>query len=247
MKFEYSRQAKGLPIINLLQIEKDETINSIITVSRETECKYLIFATKDGIVKKTPIEEYENIRTSGKIAISLREGDELIDVRLTTGEDKIILGSTSGRMVVFDENEIRPMGRTASGVKGITLEDSLCTGMEIGTNDDNILIVTKNGYGKKTFVSEYRETKRGGKGVKALSVTDKNGPMIAHKIVTNDEDLLIMTESGMIIRLAIEQISQLGRVTQGVKLINLKDEQYVSTISVVAKEDETEEIEEEEN
>ena len=242
---EYSRQAKGLPIINLLQIEKDEKINSIISISNENDNKYLIFATRDGLVKKTAVEEYANIRTSGKIAISLKDGDELIDVKLSDGINKVILGSTSGRMVVFNENEVRPMGRTASGVKGINLDGGYkCTGMEVGKDDDNLLIVTKFGYGKKTLISEYRMTKRGSKGVKALNVTDKNGEMIAHKIVNNNKDLLMITESGMAIRMGIDQISQLGRVTQGVKLINLKDNQYVSTISILDKETE-ENIEEE--
>ncbi len=236
---EYSRQAKGLPIINLLQIEKDEKINSIISISNENDNKFLIFATRDGLVKKTAVEEYANIRTSGKIAISLKDGDELIDVKLSDGINKVILGSTSGRMVVFNENEVRPMGRTASGVKGINLDGGYkCTGMEVGKDEDNLLIVTKYGYGKKTLISEYRMTKRGSKGVKALNVTDKNGEMIAHKIVNNDKDLLMITESGMAIRMGINQISQLGRVTQGVKLINLKDNQYVSTISILDKETE---------
>ncbi len=242
---EYSRQAKGLPIINLLQIEKGEKINSIISISNEHESEYLMFATKNGLVKKTPVEEYSNIRTSGKIAISLKDDDELIDVKVSDGNNKVILGSTSGRMVVFNENEIRPMGRTASGVKGINLDGGYsCTGMEVGKDDDNLLIVTKLGYGKKTLISEYRMTKRGSKGVKALNVTDKNGEMIAHKIVNNEKDLLMITESGMTIRMGIDQISQLGRVTQGVKLINLKDNQYVSTISILDKEETENEVEE---
>lgn len=242
---EYSRQAKGLPIINLLQIEKGEKINSIISISNEHESEYLMFATKNGLVKKTPVEEYSNIRTSGKIAISLKDDDELIDVKVSDGNNKVILGSTSGRMVVFNENEIRPMGRTASGVKGINLDGGYsCTGMEVGKDDDNLLIVTKLGYGKKTLISEYRMTKRGSKGVKALNVTDKNGEMIAHKIVNNEKDLLMITESGMTIRMGIDQISQLGRVTQGVKLINLKDNQYVSTISILDKEETENEAEE---
>ena len=243
---EYSRQAKGLPIINLLQIEKGEKINSIISVGNETDNKYLVFATKSGLVKKTPLSEYSNIRSSGKIAISLRDDDELIDVKISDGNNKVILGSTSGRMVVFNENEIRPMGRTATGVRGINLEGGYyCTGMEVGNDSDNLLIVTKYGYGKKTLISEYRMTKRGSKGVKALNVTDKNGEMIAHKIVNNENDLLIITEEGMTIRMGVDQISQLGRVTQGVKLINLKDNQYVSTISILEKEtnDELEETE----
>ena len=234
---EYSRQAKGLPIINLLQIEKGEKISSIISISNENENKYLIFATKNGLVKKTAVEEYSNIRSSGKIAISLKDDDELIDVKLSDGDNKVILGSTSGRMVVFNEQEVRPMGRTASGVRGINLDGNFsCTGMEVGHDDDNLLIVTKYGYGKKTLISEYRMTKRGSKGVKALNITDKNGEMIAHKIVNNEKDLLMITESGMTIRMGVEQISQLGRVTQGVKLINLKDNQYVSTISILDKE-----------
>ena len=242
---EYSRQAKGLPIINLLQIEKGEKINSIISISNEHDSKYLMFATKNGLVKKTPVEEYSNIRTSGKIAISLKDDDELIDVKVSDGNNKVILGSTSGRMVVFNENEIRPMGRTASGVKGINLDGQYsCTGMEVGNDDDNLLIVTKLGYGKKTLISEYRMTKRGSKGVKALNVTEKNGEMIAHKIVNNEKDLLMITESGMTIRMGIDQISQLGRVTQGVKLINLKDNQYVSTISILDKEETENEVEE---
>ena len=242
---EYSRQAKGLPIINLLQIEKGEKINSIISISNEHDSEYLMFATKNGLVKKTPVEEYSNIRTSGKIAISLKDDDELIDVKVSDGNNKVILGSTSGRMVVFNENEIRPMGRTASGVKGINLDGGYsCTGMEVGKDDDNLLIVTKLGYGKKTLISEYRMTKRGSKGVKALNVTDKNGEMIAHKIVNNEKDLLMITESGMTIRMGIDQISQLGRVTQGVKLINLKDNQYVSTISILDKEEIENEVEE---
>ena len=242
---EYSRQAKGLPIINLLQIEKGEKINSIISISNEHDSEYLMFATKNGLVKKTPVEEYSNIRTSGKIAISLKDDDELIDVKVSDGNNKVILGSTSGRMVVFNENEIRPMGRTASGVKGINLDGGYsCTGMEVGKDDDNLLIVTKLGYGKKTLISEYRMTKRGSKGVKALNVTDKNGEMIAHKIVNNEKDLLMITESGMTIRMGIDQISQLGRVTQGVKLINLKDNQYVSTMSILDKEETENEAEE---
>ncbi len=245
----YSRQSKGLPIINLIPIEKDEKISSVIKVTpnsdeNENPFKYITFATRSGLVKKTPIEEFINIRNSGKIAIGLKDDDELIDVKLSTGDSIVILGSSSGRMVVFNEDEIRPMGRTASGVKGITLDSAECIGMEVGKLDDNLLVVTRNGYGKKTLISEYRMTKRGSKGVKALNITDKNGDMISHKIVTADHDLLIITDSGMLIRLPIEQISQLGRVTQGVKLINLKDNQYVSTVSIVEKqaEDDSENV-----
>lgn len=230
---EYSRTAKGLPIINLIQIEKDEKVSAILDVSANNDLKYTIFATKNGIIKKTANEEYMNIRKSGKIAITLRDDDELIDVKLTDGNMKVIMGATSGKMAIFDESEVRPMGRTATGVRGINLDGAICTGMEVGRSDDNLLIVSKNGYGKRTLVSEYRETKRGSKGVLALKITEKNGMMIGHKIVTDDKDLLIITESGMIIRIPVNQISQLSRVTQGVKLMNVKDDQYVSTISIV--------------
>ena len=234
---EYGRNAKGLPIINLIQIDKDEKVNAIINVSRETEMKYVVFATKQGIIKKTPIEEYESIRKSGKIAITLHDDDELIDVKLTDGNMNIILGSTSGKIVVFDENEIRPMGRTATGVRGINLDGGECTGMEVGTDDDNLLVISRNGYGKRTYVKDYRKTKRGSKGVLSIKATDKTGGMIAHKIVDDDKSLLIVTEQGMIIRIPISSISQLNRVTQGVRLINLKEEQYVSTVSIIAKDE----------
>ena len=240
---EFSRQSKGIPIINLLQIEKDEKINSMINVKKDDEYKYILFATKKGIVKKTNISEFENIRTSGKIAISLKETDELISVKKTTGEDMILMGSSDGRMVKFNENEIRVMGRTASGVRGINLGDSECIGAEVTTEDDKILIVSKKGYGKQTNVCEYRTTKRGSKGVKALNITDKNGKLATFKIVTEDKDVIIVTDTGMIIRMPLDQISTLGRVTQGVKLINLKDNQQVSTMSLIDKNEET--IEEE--
>ena len=238
---EYSRQAKGLPIINLLQIEKDESINSLIKMSNNDEYKYLIFGTKKGFIKKTLISEFENIRNSGKICISLRNNDELIGVKKSTGSDYVMMGSSEGRMAVFDENEIRVMGRTASGVRGINLVDSDCIGLEVVNLENNILIATKKGYGKKTLVSEFRITKRGSKGVKALNVTDKNGSLVSFKIIEDNQDLMIITNSGMIIRLPLEQISQLSRVTQGVRLINLKENQIVSTISIVDKDEETDE------
>ena len=235
---EFSRQAKGIPIINLLQIEKDEKISSMINVSKNDESSYVMFATKKGIIKKTNISEFENIRNSGKIAINLKETDELISVKKTTGSDMILMGSSAGRMVKFNEQELRPMGRTAAGVRGINLGDAECIGAEVTTEEDRILIVTKKGYGKQTNVCEYRETKRGSKGVKALNITDKNGDMAAFKVVNENQDVVIVTESGMIIRIPLEQINTLGRVTQGVKLMNIKDDQTVSTISLIDTEDE---------
>ena len=235
---EFSRQSKGIPIVNLLQVEKDERVNVVIQISREEECKYLLFATEGGVVKKTLISEFSNIRNSGKICISLRENDKLIDVKKTTGNDLVLLGSDSGRMVKFNEDEIRVMGRTASGVRGISLDGSKCICSEIVKEDDTILLVTEKGYGKQTKVSEYRQTRRGSKGVKAMNITDKNGSLVSVKIVYEGKELVIMTNSGMTMRMPLEQISLLGRVTQGLRLINLKDNQKVSTISLVDKEEE---------
>ena len=240
---EFNRQSKGLPIINLLPIEKDETISSILGISSKEDTKYLLFVTKQGLVKKTAIEEFANIRTSGKICINLKENDELIAVKRTNGDNYILLGSESGRMVKFKEDKIRAMGRTASGVKGINLDGSKCVCAEVVKEDDKILLVTEKGYGKKTLVIDFRETSRGSKGVKALNITEKNGNIASVKVVDENKELVIMTNTGTTMRMSLEQINTLGRVTQGVRLIHLKDEQYVTTISLVDKE-ETEEDEE---
>ena len=239
---EFSRQSKGLPVVNLLQIEKDEMVNSIIKISKEENVDNLLFVTKSGLVKRTRISEFDNIRNSGKICITLKENDELIAVRKTTGNNFVLLGSSSGRMVKFNENDVRVMGRTASGVKGIELGDASCIGAEIASDDDSVIIVTVKGYGKQTKVSEYRETKRGSKGVKALSITDKNGDIASFKIAKNDTDLVIITDAGMVMRMGTENINSLGRVTQGVRLIRLKDEHKVATISLVDKEKEDEKV-----
>ena len=246
----FSRQSKGIPIVNLLQVEKDERVNAVIQISREENSKYLLFATEAGVVKKTLISEFDNIRNSGKICISLRENDKLIGVKKATGNDLVLLGSDSGRMVKFNEDEIRVMGRTASGVRGISLDGSKCICSEIVKEEDTILLVTEKGYGKQTKVSEYRQTRRGSKGVKAMNITEKNGNLVSVKIVHKGKELVIMTNSGMTMRMPLDQISVLGRVTQGLRLINLKDNQKVSTISLVDKpEEETSEenIEQSEN
>lgn len=238
---EFSRQSKGLPIVNVLPVEKDEKISSIIKLNVENQEKYLILATKQGLIKRTNLEEFENIRATGKICIKLKENDELIGVKKTNGESNILLASSEGRMNVFDENEIRVMGRTASGVKGINLGSAKCVSIENVNDDDNIVIVTENGYGKKTLISEYRKTKRGSKGVKALNITEKNGNIASIKKAIDDSDIMIITNQGIIIRLPLEQVSQLGRVTQGTRLINLKSGQKVSSVSLVQKEKESEE------
>ncbi len=236
---EFSRQSKGIPIVNLLQIEKDELINSVIKIRRDdvdSENDNLLFVTKSGLVKRTSITEFSNIRQSGKICITLKENDELIAVRKTTGSNFVLLCSSNGRMVKFNEKDVRIMGRTASGVKGIELDESSCIGAEIASDDDVVLIVTKKGYGKQTSVREFRETKRGSKGVKALNVTDKNGDIAAFKITRENADIVIITDAGMVMRMPLDQISVLGRVTQGVRLINLKDNHSVATISLVDQE-----------
>ena len=237
---EFSRQSKGLPIINLLPLEKDENISSILSVKPNDEfTKYLIFATKNGVVKRTPIEEFDNIRKSGKIAIVLRENDELISVKKTCGKNEILIGASNGRMVRFDENEIRSMGRSSSGVKGMELDGAIVVGLEVVETGHMVLIVTENGYGKQTIVDEYRLTHRGSKGVKALNITEKNGTMVSLKCFEPNAplDLIIITDSGIIIKLPLDQVSTLKRATQGVRLMNLKDEQKVSTVTLVEKEE----------
>ena len=234
---EFSRQSKGLPIINLLPIEKEENVTAMLCINKEEENKYIVFCTQTGLIKKTLISEFDNIRRNGKIAITLKEDDKLISVNKTDGTKNILIGSSKGRMVRFDESEIRILGRTASGVRGINVEDGICVGCEISGEDQNVLVVTENGYGKQTPVTEYRQTHRGSKGVKALNVTEKNGNIVSFKIINGEEDLMIITDSGMIIRLPISQISSTGRVAQGVKLINLKDGQKVGSIVIIQKED----------
>ena len=216
---EFSRTSKGLPIINLIQIEKGENVSAVVKVEKENAYKYFIFGTKDGVIKRTLISEFDNIRQSGKIAITLRDGDELNSVKKSTGEDFVLMCSSNGRMVRFNENEVRVMGRSAAGVRGITLENDYCVGTEVASEYQEVLVVTEKGYGKKTAVSEYRQTKRGSKGVKTLSITEKNGIIVGFKSVYNDCDLMIITNSGIIIRLDMSSISTMGRVTQGVRLI----------------------------
>ena len=241
---EFSRQSKGLPIINILPIEKDEKINSIIAINNDlvTGEEYLLFATRDGLVKRTAIKEFENIRSSGKIAILLKENDELINVLQTTGNSDVIIGASNGRAVRFKENEIRSMGRNTSGVKGIELNGAVVIGCEIvdDASNEEILVITEKGYGKKTSAEEYRLTHRGSKGVKALNITEKNGNLVSMRTIKGDDDLMIITDSGIMIRISLAQISTLKRATQGVRLINLKENQKVSTAALVKREEEEE-------
>ena len=236
---EFSRQSKGLPIINLLPIEKDEKINNILLDNGDEENKYLVITTKNGLIKRTDVSEFENIRKNGKIAITLKENDEVLSVHFTNGNDDVVIASNNGRMIRFNENEIRVMGRTASGVKGIELsDDCFCVGSEIAKEDQDILVVTEKGYGKRTDINEYRLTHRGSKGVKTLNITDKNGTIVAFKTVTDDKDLMIITDQGIVIRISADKVSRMSRVTQGVRLMNLREGQKVATVSVVEKDEE---------
>ncbi|MGE7948664.1 DNA gyrase subunit A [Lysinibacillus sp. NPDC093688] len=241
---EFGRTAKGLPIVNLLNIEKGEKVTAMIRVASFEEDAYFIFTTKTGITKRTPVSQFANIRTNGLIAISLREDDDLISVRLTDGEKQVIIGTRDGMLVRFQEDDIRSMGRTAGGVRGIKLRDGdEVVGMEIVEPGQEILVVTAKGYGKRTSEEEYRLQSRGGVGLKTIQITDKNGPMVAVKTVDGSEDLMLITINGMLIRMDVNDISLIGRSTQGVRLIRLGDEELVATVAKVEKEEES--IEEE--
>ncbi len=247
---EFGRTAKGLPIVNLINIEKEEKISAIISVDEFKEDAYFIFTTKLGVTKRSSLEQFANIRTNGLIAVGLREDDELISVRLTDGTKQIIIGTHDGMLVRFQEEDIRLMGRTAAGVRGIKLrEGDYVVGMEVVEPNQEILVVTEHGYGKRTNESEYRLQSRGGVGLKTVQVTDKNGPMCAVKVVDGSEDIMLITNKGMLIRMDVNDVSVIGRSTQGVRLIRLSEEEYVSTVARVNKDEvddqeEPEEIEE---
>jgi len=242
---DLSRTARGTPIINLIQIEQGETINAVIPVKEFDSEHYLFFGTRQGVVKKTPLDDYINIRKVGLIAISLREDDDLIRVKLTDGNQEIIMGTAEGMSIRFSEQDVRSMGRSATGVKGIQLDaDDTVIDMDVVVPEKDVLIVTSKGYGKRTPVSEYRIQNRGGKGIKTLNVTEKNGPIVSLSVVENDEDLMIITSLGTLIRQSMEGISTMGRNTQGVKLINTRDDDTVATVTRVARSEESEELEE---
>nr|NNM91227.1 DNA gyrase subunit A [Bacilli bacterium] len=244
---ELGRTAKGVPIINLLNIEQGEKISAVIPVSKEDmirEDLYLFTGTKQGIVKKSSLSHFANIRKGGIIALSLREDDELIAVRLTDGHQEIIIGTRMGMSIRFPESDVRVMGRQASGVKGISLDDDVVIDMDVITEGTTVLVVTEKGYGKRTTIDDYRVQSRGGKGVKTLNVTKKNGQVVGLKIVHEAEDLMIITNTGVAIRMHIDGISTYGRNTQGVKLINVGEEDLVSTVARLVATDEDIESEE---
>ncbi len=241
-----SRISKGLPIVNLLNFEENEKLSAVLGVERNMEKDgFFIFATKGGIIKKTEISAFQNIRTNGIKAIILNDGDELFDVGITDGEKDIILGASNGKSIRFSESDIRPMGRISAGVRGIKVADpDIVVGMAIiSTDGDEIVIVTEKGYGKRTNVEDFRVQVRGGKGVKAINMTDKNGRLVSLSTVRGDEDLIVITDKGMVIRTHLDQILTIGRDTQGVRLINLNDGHLVANIAIVPR-SEDEDLEE---
>lgn len=240
---EFGRTAKGLPVVNLLNLDKDESVKSMISIHKEdvSDENFLFFATKNGLVKRTPLVEFENIRQSGKIAITLRDGDELVAVKMTNGKAEIILAAANGKAIRFEEDKVRAMGRTASGVRGMNVDTSAVVGMTTNLAGQKIMVVTEKGYGKMSSLDEYRCSNRGGKGVKTVNITEKNGQLVALRAVNGDEDLMIITNEGIIIRLPMEQVKHAGRATQGVRLIKVADGSVVSSVAVVDKNEEAQE------
>lgn len=247
---EFGRTAKGLPVVNLLNLDKDESVKSMISIDKddidEDKNLYLFFVTLNGLVKKTSIEEFKNIRQSGKIAINLKDEDQLVAVKLTKENEEILVAASNGKLIRFNENDVRPMGRTASGVRGINVDGSHVVGMTTNGEGQYIMAISENGYGKMSPIEDYRESHRGGKGVKTINTTEKTGQLVALRAVNGDEDLLIMTSEGIMIRLPMEQVKLAGRNTQGVRLIKVAEGSIVSSVEVVDKsEEETEDNEEE--
>jgi DNA gyrase subunit A len=237
---EYGRTAKGIPIINLLGIDSSETIQAVISVNGQAEDgHFLFFVTRKGTVKRTTVTAFSNIRANGLIAIGLREGDELVNVMSTEGDETIIIGTHDGYSVTFKEKAVRDMGRTASGVRGIRLRDEdYVIGSAVLKEDQEVLVLTEKGYGKRTKASEYPIKGRGGKGIKTANVKDKNGPLAGLTVVNGDEDILLITDKGVIIRFNVGGVSQTGRATLGVRLMKMEENTKVVTMAIVDKEEE---------
>ena len=237
---EYGRTAKGLPIVNLLKLDEGETIQTVINAKSDeaSENNHLVFVTRQGLVKRTKEAEFKNIRQNGLIALKLREGDELINVFLTTGNEEIVIGTKFGYSVRFKEETIRSMSRMAAGVKGVTLRDGdQVVGAAAITEDQEVLIITEKGYGKRTSATEYPTKGRGGKGIKTANITEKNGNLAGIVTVSGDEDIMVITDTGVIIRTAVADISQTGRATQGVKVMRLDDSARIVTFALVEPEE----------
>ena len=241
-----SRTSRGTPIINLINIDQGETIKAVIPVEKFNDDKYLVFVTRNGVIKRTSLDEYSNIRRVGLNAINLREDDDLIAVRMTDGSQQIVMGTRKGMSIRFAEQDARTLGRTATGVKGITLaSEDYVIDADVVSEDDDVLIVSTKGMGKRTPMSEYRLQNRGGRGVRTLNITEKSGECVALKVVRPEEDLLIITASGTIIRVRMQEITSKGRFTMGVKLINTREDDEVGTVAIVEAADEADELEDE--
>lgn len=243
----FSRTSKGLPIINVIAMDKNEKVKAMVPYKTEEEdSKFLFFVTKNGIVKRTPVEEFDSIMRNGKRAIILKEDDELAYVRATNGHNEIIIAGSNGKAVRFNEDTIRPSGRSSMGVKGFNTDGCSVIGMATDSEGKYILTVSENGYGKKSDLSEYRMTNRGAKGVKAANLTEKTGPLVCMRAVDGDEDCMIMTNDGIVIRITLTQVGVYGRSAMGVKVIDVKEDSKVSTISILSPEEEEEIAEAEE-
>ena len=251
---EGSKGSKGRAIQNLINIESDDKVRAYIVVNNLTDedyinNHYIVMCTKKGTIKKTTLEAYSRPRVNGINAITIREGDELLEAKLTSGNDEIMMALRSGRAIRFPEEKVRPMGRTAAGVRGVTLadENDEVVGMiTVGEEEGDVLVVSEKGYGKRSSIDDYRITNRGGKGVKTINITDKTGALIAIKYVTDNDDLMIINKSGILIRISVADLRVMGRATQGVKLINLKGNDEIASVAKVQKsEDEEDENAEE--
>jgi DNA gyrase subunit A len=248
---EGTRSSKGRAIQNVIQIEPDDKVRAYINCKRLSdvdyvENNYIIMCTKDGTIKKTKLEAYSRPRANGVNAIVIREGDQLIDAKLTSGRAEVMIASREGKAIRFNEEIVRPVGRTSMGVRGIALEEGneaigmIC--IEPDSNQD-VLVLSENGFGKRTDLDEYRITNRGGKGVKTINITEKTGKLISIQAVTDQNDLMIINRSGLTIRTAVEQIRVAGRATQGVKIINLREGDVIASVMAVPKSEEEEAVE----
>ena len=236
---EFSRTSKGIPAINLISMDKTENIRALVPYSKDHDSKFLFFVTKQGIIKRTTFDEYENINKNGKIAIKLNEDDELAFVRSTDGNAEIIIAGSNGKAVRFLENTVRPLGRTARGVKGFNVDGGYVIGLATNLKGEYILTITENGFGKKSALADYRMTRRGARGVKTVNVTEKSGKLVCMRAVRGDEDCMIMTAGGIVIRISLNQVSVYSRSAQGVKVINVKDD-IVSSVAILEPEEDSE-------
>ena len=235
---EASRTARGTAMVNLLQLQPDEQVKAVINIRKEKTDGYLFMATKRGIVKKTALSEYANIRKTGLQAINLREDDDLIEVKLTNNENDIFLVTKNGMCIRFNEKDVRPTGRTSMGVIGMTIDDTdEIVAMQLDTQGAKLLIVSENGLGKRTEISEFTTQHRGGKGVKCYKIVEKTGLVIGAKSVNDNNEIMLITKAGIIIRMAVESISTLGRITSGVKLMNVDGDNVIAKIAKVREDD----------